>query len=262
MTTPDQTPLHHWADRLEAHLPSLPRLALTRVVVLAETASTQDAAARHAAHTPGLLCIAVRQTGGRGRLGRPWADNLGKGLALTLAMGEQAATPHLSLAAGLAVASALAAPGLAHRVGLRWPNDAVDRITARKLAGVLIERQQALTLLGIGINTHQSEDDWRAANLTTAISLAQLGQPTDRLELALSVLTELDAALAESPQSLARKWLARDTLTGTHQRFSHAGQTYEGIVESIDPSSTLIIRTNQGLARLPALTTSLVHEAP
>ena len=69
MTT-DRTPLHRWADDLETHLSGLDLLGLDRVVVLAETASTQDAALRHAGGKPGLLCMTGRQTGGRGRLGR------------------------------------------------------------------------------------------------------------------------------------------------------------------------------------------------
>lgn len=258
----DRTPIHRWADELESHLAGLKRLGLTRVVVLAETASTQDAAARHAGNSPGLLCIAARQTGGRGRLGRAWLDNRGLGIAMTLALPEAAADAQLPLAAGLAVAEAVSTPELTHRIGLRWPNDGVDRVTARKLAGVLIERQQGLTLLGIGINTHQTESDWAEANLATAISLAEIGLDVDRLELAALVLTHLDEALATPPETLAKKWLKRDTLTGTWQRFDHAGRRYEGIVESIDPSSTLIVRTTMGLARLPALTTSLVHETP
>lgn len=257
---PDRsTPLHRWADELESHLAGLKRLALTRVVVLAETASTQDAAARHAAGKPGTLCIAARQTRGRGRLGRAWLDNLGKGLAMTLALPESAADATLSLAAAVAVAEAISTPQTTHRVGLRWPNDAVDRVTSRKIAGILVEQRQGLTLLGIGINTHQDAADWHAANIETAISLAQMDLAVDRIELASLVLTHLDAALAQPPAALAGKWRARDTLTGTWQRFEHDAQRYEGIVESIDPSSTLIVRTTTGLARLPALTTSLLH---
>ena len=259
--TGERTPLHRWADELETHIAGLKLLALDRVVVLAETASTQDAAVRHSGGKPGLLCIAALQTGGRGRLGRQWADNHAKGLAMTLALPESAGDAALSLSAGIAVAEAIATPETTHRIGLRWPNDVVDRVTARKIAGILIERQGALTLIGIGINTHQDESDWHNANLTTAISLAEIGTHTDRLELASLVLTQLDTMLGATPESLASLWHARDTLTGTWQRFEHAGRRYEGIVESIDPTSTLIVRTTTSLARLPALTTSLMHKS-
>ena len=222
MTT-DRTPLHRWADELETHVSGLDLLGLDRVVVLAETASTQDAAARHAGGKPGLLCITGRQTGGRGRLGRVWLDNKGLGVAMTLALRTDAVDARLPLAAGFAVAEAIATPELTHRIGLRWPNDVVDRVTGKKIAGILIEQKDGLTLLGMGI-------------------------------------TQLNGALGEEPESLAKKWHTRDTLTGTWQRFEHNGRRYEGIVESIDPSSTLVVRTTMGLARLPALTTSMVHD--
>lgn len=259
MTT-DRTLLHRWADELETHVTGLSRLGLDRVVVLAETASTQDAAARHAGGKPGLLCITGRQTGGRGRLGRVWLDNKGLGVAMTLALRTDAVDARLPLAAGYAVAEAIATPELTHRIGLRWPNDVVDRVTGKKIAGILIEQQDGLTLLGMGINTHQSETDWTEAGLTTGVSLAEIGLDVDRLELASLVLTQLNGALGEEPESLAKKWHTRDTLTGTWQRFEHNGRRYEGIVESIDPSSTLVVRTTMGLARLPALTTSMVHD--
>ncbi|MCA9272945.1 MAG: biotin--[acetyl-CoA-carboxylase] ligase [Phycisphaerales bacterium] len=259
MTT-DRTPLHRWADELETHISGLAGLGLDRVVVIAETSSTQDAAARHAGGKPGLICITGRQTGGRGRLGRHWLDNKGLGIAMTLALRTDAVDGRLPLAAGLAVAEAIATPELTHRIGLRWPNDVVDRVTGKKVAGILIEQQDGLTLLGIGINTHHVEADWQSAELETAISLRELGLGVDRLELTSLVLTQLNAALYESPDVLAKSWHARDTLTGTWQRFEHNGRRYEGIVESIDPSSTLVVRTTMGLARLPALTTSLVHD--
>ena len=255
----EYSPLHRWADELETHLSGLTRLGLDRVVVLAETASTQDAAARHAGGKPGLLCITGRQTGGRGRLGRTWLDDKGLGLAMTLALPELAGEVPLPLAAGVAVAEAIATPETTHRIGLRWPNDVVDRVSKRKVAGILIERAEGLTLLGIGINTHQSESDWMDATIETAISLGELEVPVDRLELASIVLSQLDHMLGETSESLLRRWHARDTLTGTRQTFEHDSKRYEGIVESIDPSSTLIVRTNEGLVRLPALTTSMVH---
>lgn len=259
MTT-DRTPLHRWADELETHISGLAGLALDRVVVIAETASTQDAAARHAGGKPGLLCITGRQTGGRGRLGRQWLDNKGLGVAMTLALCTDATDGRLPLAAGLAVAEAIATPELTHRIGLRWPNDVVDRVTGKKVAGILIEQQDGLALLGIGTNTHQVEADWEESGIETALSLRELGLNVDRLELTSLVLTQLDAALCQPPELLAKLWHTRDTLTGTWQRFEHNGRRYEGIVESIDPSSTLVVRTTMGLARLPAMTTSMVHD--
>ena len=253
------TPLHLWADAIEEASAPLQVLGLNRAVVLAETGSTQDAAAGHAAGESGLVCIAARQTGGRGRLGRLWADDLGKGISMTLVLRTQIDGPKLSLAAGVAVAQACADVGPGPRVGLRWPNDVVDRPTRAKIAGILIEQRDGLTLLGIGINTHQDAGDWQTAKQTDAISIHQLGADIDRLTVAKNVLVNLEAKLSEDSKALAGQWHARDTLTGTSQTFEHNGKRITGLVESIDPTNTLIVRTTAGLQRLPAASTSLIH---
>ena len=253
------TPLHLWADAIEEAAAPLEVLGLNRAVVLAETGSTQDAAVGHAAGKAGLICIAARQTGGRGRLGRVWADDRGKGISMTLVLRTQIDGPKLSLAAGVAVAKACADVGLGPRVGLRWPNDVVDRPTRAKIAGILIEQRDGLTLLGIGINTHQDPSDWQATKQTAAISIHQLGAQVDRLAVVKSVLVNLEAKLGEESKALAEQWHARDTLTGTSQTFEHNGKRITGLVESIDPTNTLIVRTTAGLQRLPAASTSLIH---
>lgn len=254
------TPLHLWSDTIETCVSALEKLNLSRAVVLAETSSTQDAALRHSGAKPGLVCIASRQTGGRGRLGRQWADDRGRGVSMTLAMSEDVDGGVLSLATGVAVAEACAKAGPGPRVGLRWPNDVVDRPTGAKIAGVLIEKQQGVTLVGIGINAHQDASDWHETGQAGAISLAMLGAPVDRLALALDVLDLLNEKLGEEPKALAEQWHTRDTLTGTSQTFLHDGRRFSGLVESIDPTNTLIVRTTAGLVRLPASTTSLVHQ--
>ncbi|RNC82006.1 MAG: biotin--[acetyl-CoA-carboxylase] ligase [Phycisphaera sp.] len=258
MNAPD-SPIHLWADALEECAQRLENLDLSRAVVLAETASTQAAAVQHSGGKSGLVCIASRQTGGRGRLGRQWADDVGKGVSMTLALNDEVDGARFSLALGVAVAEACADVGPGPRVGLRWPNDVVDRPTGSKIAGVLIEKQSDLTLVGIGINVYQTQEDWQRVGQTGAISLAALDAPADRLALALEVLSLIDQKLGEEPKSLAEQWHSRDTLTGTSQTFEHDGKRVTGLVESIDPTNTLIVRTTSGLVRLPASSTSLVH---
>ena len=76
------------------------------------------------------VLLAERQTGGRGRRGRVWASPLAAHLYLSLARsfgGGLARLGGLSLVAGIAVAEALRGSGLQRGVGLKWPNDVVDR---------------------------------------------------------------------------------------------------------------------------------------
>jgi BirA family transcriptional regulator, biotin operon repressor / biotin---[acetyl-CoA-carboxylase] ligase len=265
--------LTEWADALEDACRSLPRLGLRHVRVLAETASTQDAAylACGGPSTPraGWLVVAGRQTAGRGRIGRAWVDPGGEGLAMTLTLPQERACP---VRAGLAVCSAangLLAPCAAGPLGLRWPNDVVERAApGRKVAGVLIEVRGGgpgevggkvrggVAMVGIGLNVSQAgfggELHGRAA------SLAMLGATCSRLEAALAVLSALEAAAGLAAPEAAALASEADTLRGTRRRFRRAGEEHEGTVEAINPDGSITLRTEHGRIVLPAQGTSLV----
>lgn len=111
----------------------------------------------------GTLCLAERQTAGRGRRGRPWVSPFGANLYLSLLWrfpvgpGELGG---LSLAAGAALAQVLEGAGVAG-IGLKWPNDLLWR--RRKLGGLLLEvsaeaQGPSLVVVGLGLNTHLRGD--------------------------------------------------------------------------------------------------------
>ncbi|MEE9131785.1 MAG: hypothetical protein V3T84_17375, partial [Phycisphaerales bacterium] len=77
-------PLEQWKERLDAVVASDGEV-LGRAIVIRETASTQDAARRLGAQ-PGDVVVAWRQTAGRGRLGRRWADTREDGVALSIVL--------------------------------------------------------------------------------------------------------------------------------------------------------------------------------
>jgi len=236
------------------------------------------------------VIIARRQTAGRGRLGRAWADTAESGLAMSLTLDARAVADSgvLSIGVGLATClacgfvlksrsvsdsgAAKAAPNsdspcnLMPTLGLRWPNDVVERSRGRKLAGVLIERSADIFIIGVGINCRQHETDWPEGLRGRAVSLLELEPHLDRASLrslvAAELLRSIDRVLALPPDQIARDWSARDTLVGSRRVFEHAGAHISGLVESIDPLSHLIVRDDAGsLHRLPALTTSMVHDA-
>ncbi len=254
--------LSGWQDALAAVAARLPRRIADRVMVLAETASTQDAARAFADGRPGLVVVAGRQTGGRGRLGRRWSDLGGHGLALTLVVDADRYAPGFaSLAAGVAAAEAVARCVRESSIGLRWPNDVVERGSGCKLGGVLIERFGAVLAVGVGINVLQREQDWPSDVRGVATSVAELGGGSSRIDVATYLLEELDEGFGSPPESLTEQWRRRDVLTGRAAVFVHDSRRHEGMVEGIDPASHIVLRLASGEhIRLPALTTSLVRE--
>ncbi len=128
--------------------------------VLPETDSTMAEAARRARELAGPEWIlALRQTAGRGRRGRPWAMPEGN-FAASLVMrpdGTPLEAALRSFVAALALRDACLAVGVAAAdIALKWPNDVLLR--GGKVAGILLESEGdraggvAHLVVGIGVN--------------------------------------------------------------------------------------------------------------
>ena len=103
------------------------------------------------------VCVAERQTAGRGRRGREWQSAYGTSLTMSLlwrADNGVAALAGLSLATGVAIAQSLENLG-GYNLQLKWPNDLVYRDA--KVGGILIEVSgdavgPCYVVIGIGLN--------------------------------------------------------------------------------------------------------------
>lgn len=262
--------------RLEAALREADARWAKRVEIVPEATSTQDMALERSEGSSGLVLIAERQTHGRGRLGRAWADGGGLGLAMTVVL-RPARPERLSIAAGVAVCRAIERvlggdPDAFGHAGLRWPNDAVVRdgtLAGSKLAGVLIERRDGLTLLGIGVNVLHDGSDWpeelrgRAASLIQAASaLDASARGITRAAVAEATLRELAEMMRADDDALAWYVQRADVLRGTERTFASGGREFTGTVERILPSRGIVLRLRDGSeVELPAAITSLVHDA-
>ena len=243
-------PIEMWPDRLERAIRDCS--LLKRVFVLRQTQSTQDAARRMNA-TDGDVLVAWRQTAGRGRLGRPWADTDEDGTAITVALHLQHNCEAMAIACavGVACASELL---LQRSVGIKWPNDII--VDGRKLAGILIERHAALALIGIGMNVRQQE--WPAELEHRAISLAQAGSIVDRVHVMAALLASMDQALRLDESELIAAFGKRDVLRGTHATFRNNDREITGKVLRVDPLRGLAVQTDSGETWLDAATTSVI----
>lgn len=249
-----------------------PGVWVRELIVLGETGSTQDSA-REIGRT-GVAVVAERQTAGRGRLGRVWSDERGLGLAITFALdGSRLSAAGvdngvLALAGGLAALDACRAglarasgPGIG--LGLRWPNDVVERGGAgRKIAGVLTERTRDVVLLGVGINVHQREEDFPPGVRGRAVSLAMLGSGATRAEVAGVLAGAMNRRLSQSGRECRADWSREDTLLGSVRTFEYAGRRVRGVVEAIEPIGAIVVRDEAGAEHvLPAFLTSMIHDA-
>lgn len=247
-----QRPIEAWPASLEAEVASLARVR--RVQLLRETASTQDHA-RASAAQPGTAVVAFRQTAGRGRLGRAWADTGHDGIAVTFVLPDH---PPESLAMRSAVAAAAAARAFAGDApGIKWPNDVVAH--GRKLAGILVERTEGRALVGIGMNVLQHAFPPELAPHAT--SLAMLGAACDRLDVLVSLVRSLDAAMGAPDEDIYRTYRALDRMCGNRCAFLAPDGPVEGTVRDVDPLKGLLVETAAGPRFLPAATTSVAPPA-
>jgi BirA family transcriptional regulator, biotin operon repressor / biotin---[acetyl-CoA-carboxylase] ligase len=250
----ESQPIEAWPDAIERELRA-GATTLRRVVVLRETASTQGAA-HDAGAEVGDVYVAWRQTHGRGRLGRTWADTGSEGVAATMVV-PPAAPERMAMLAALASARAVlhCAPGAAGMgLGIKWPNDLMLR--ERKLGGALVEQSRARALVGIGINVAQAAF---APDLAArAISLTQVGLQVDRLAVVLALVRQLDQLLGWTDEALAEAYMALDALSGRSMAFDTPAGRVQGRVLSVHPLRGLVVDTAAGEVFLPAATTSVV----
>lgn len=242
---------------------------LDRVAYVDTCDSTMDEARRRCEGRPGLVMVAGRQTSGRGRLGRTWHEGVGLGVAMSFVLDAKAMGPErLSLVGALGAFQACADCMLDTSVdlGLRWPNDVVERVgdgPGRKIAGVLVEvdASRALAVLGIGVNVLQGAGHWPTDLRGRATSLCELGSSADPERVMVGLVRSVAAAARSEVADLALAFTAVDTLAGTHQRFMYDGREYAGKVVSVDPAASIRLVDASGAEHvLPALTTSLIKD--
>ncbi len=225
-------------------------LGVPAVELFESIGSTLDIAHERAAagaHA-GMLVLANEQTAGRGRQGRPWHSESGRGiwLALIERPHDASALDVLSLRLGLAAARALddLAPS---RIALKWPNDLYVRDA--KLAGVLVEarwREGVLDWIAIGVGLNV-----RPPRLLPIAAALQPG--TTRLVVLSRLVPALrDAVRRTGPldgDELA-EFARRDFARGRRCR-----EPVAGTVAGLDASGALIVNTSAGphLARAGSL---------
>lgn len=197
----------------------------------------------------GAVATTDHQTGGRGRLGRTWAEAPGTAVLLSVLLRPPAErrAPELTLVAAIAVALSVEdATGLAAQI--RWPNDVM--LARRKVAGILAELRGSEVVVGIGLNVNQAREELPADARTPAASLRTVtGHEHDRAALLESVLARLDDGYAawrsDGLEALYDDLGSRDFLRG--RRVRHEGE--EAVATMIDRAGRLVLELPTGERR-------------
>jgi BirA family biotin operon repressor/biotin-[acetyl-CoA-carboxylase] ligase len=185
----------------------------------------------------GRVVVADHQTAGRGRAGREWHTPPGRALTFSALLRSIDAlqAPLMSLAAGLAVARAIAAVDLDPR--LKWPNDVL--LDNKKVCGVLGELSPSgeYIVVGIGVNVAQTADELPPG--VEATSLRLMGVLPRRDVLLTSILRELDETIDRD--DWLDEYRTRSATIGRPVRVVLASETFEGRASEVRDDGALVV---------------------
>jgi BirA family biotin operon repressor/biotin-[acetyl-CoA-carboxylase] ligase len=198
-----------------------------------------------------VAVVADEQTGGRGRLKRPWdAPSGGVWCSVVLNPDLPAAhVPLVALAAGVATVAACREAGVeAH---LKWPNDVlVGEHGARggqKLAGILTEMegeadQVSWLIAGIGVNANI--DAAKLPEGATSLSHEMEGD-VDRRLFVQRLLESLGEQI-ENPKTVLDQWREYSSTLGKQVRIETSRRTIEGRAVDVQFPGALVVETETG----------------
>jgi len=248
------------AERIERPV----RRRLAPIQVLDEVDSTNSLLLRQAREgaPSGQVCLAERQSAGRGRQGRHWVSPFGGNLYLSLLWRyalPPAALGGLSLAAGVAVVKALTAAG-AQDIGLKWPNDIHWR--RRKLGGLLLEvageaEGPSQVVVGVGINLHLEpeqaapiEQPW--VDLSEIIGAASVRRNALAAALIHQLTVTLERYAQEGLGAFIDDWRLYDAYRGEPVELVQGARRITGINAGIDDDGGLLLQRDGQLTRFSA----------
>lgn len=141
------------------------------------------------------ICLAERQTAGRGRFNRRWLAPFGANIYLSLLWHFQTDLTQLSgfsLAVAVIIMRALKKYGVKQDVAIKWPNDLIWQ--DRKFGGVLIDlhgefHHSCDAVIGIGINFYMSEATRKTLDFPIA-DLIEITQSAPRRNKLVGLLLE------------------------------------------------------------------------
>jgi BirA family biotin operon repressor/biotin-[acetyl-CoA-carboxylase] ligase len=206
----------------------------------------------------GAAFLAEQQTAGRGRGDHQWHSAQSTGIYCSVILRPQLPPSEvlvLTLAAGLAVQSAVKEVDSHLLPDLKWPNDLL--VNGKKFCGILTEMSAEATrvrhiVVGIGINVNQREFPDELAQTATSLRLSS-GTEWSRVELCAALLKSLDReyrALLAGPEARAeilRRFEEQSSSTRDRQVRIEENGGFEGVTAGLDSRGFLQVRTDTGM---------------
>ncbi|GHU30407.1 biotin--[acetyl-CoA-carboxylase] ligase [Spirochaetia bacterium] len=201
----------------------------------------------------GSLIVADEQISGRGRgSGRVWHSQHGKNLLFTLIMHYENLPAALSLRTGLALARTVEEyiPDITGRIAIKWPNDVL--VDSKKIAGILIEVDQDIIYIGIGINVGQTtfEPELQTKTNSIACIMDRPLEPEFRFLFLERILAQLFREFSTQNSNWHNELERYLYRRGEYVKFkvgsSESTLIAEGILQGINSTGSLCIINSSG----------------
>ena len=242
-------------DSIRAEMSDILHVAASlRFEIHRDIDSTNDQVLKHLKPEELYVCLAERQTAGKGRRGRSWISPFGHNLYLTIGRylkGPMSALEGLSLVVGMQAVDVLRELGLTE-VGLKWPNDLI--LEQGKLGGILVElksqdQQGVGVVIGTGINlmlssrdAGQIDQNWSAVGSSTVMSRNKLAG-----RLASRLVRALDDFSSSGFGKFMERWPDYNLYAGQTVKVVRGEEEFIGVDRGVDENGNLLLETDSGL---------------
>ncbi len=205
------------------------------------------------------VCIAERQTAGRGTKGRTWQSPYGTNLYCSLCWRFDCAPCELgglSLAIAISLVNALDHVGV-EGVKIKWPNDL--HTSKGKLGGILVDMSAETNgpsdvVIGIGLNIGMPETLRSAIDQPVADMHDDEGAEKDRNIIAATIINALISDCENFANhgfsGFSRQWEPLDMAINQPVRLTALDRSIEGIACGVNERGMLRIRTDNGIEEL------------
>ena len=218
-----------------------------------DSTNTQAKLSAESGQYKDAVFAASEQTAGRGRLGRSFISEGGKGLYLSILLGGPFAPDSaVSLTTYMAVIASRCIERLTGtNPKIKWVNDVY--LGGKKLAGILTEGKadesgEALSyaVVGIGINLLKQEFDSEVKSIATTLE-DECGKRVDVSTLAAMIVKEFfeNIPLAGTTE-IAKEYKSRSFLIGERVNVIKPTETYEALVTNITDKCELVLKLDDG----------------
>ena len=203
----------------------------------------------------GTVVLADKQLHGRGRGERSWHSPAGVGIYCSIVLRPELSPAKimlLTLMTAVAIAKAVTRETNLSPC-IKWPNDIL--INDKKVVGILLESKMCASgvehaIIGFGINVNHAPADLPQELWSTASSLfIEVGEPVDRRELLVKILTEVEYLYERLQQGdaaiILEEWRHFSATLGRHVRILQQGELREGIAVDVTEEGALLVRVEQ-----------------